>query len=99
MRLLVVEGIYKPMADSQKRQGAVYIFGDVFEPDKVSAILDERCRREGIEFLSLPRAAAAGGVAPSTLMHRRDNIHLNAEGVRFYARQVADRLAELGWVE
>ena len=99
MHFLVVEGIYKSMASSKKRRGVTGVFGDQFDPDKVSAILDDYCRREGIAFLSLPRAAAADGVEPSTLMHTRDNLHLDAAGVRFYARQVADKLQNLGWVE
>ncbi len=98
-RFLLVEGIYKPMAHAETREAIVDIYGDIFDPDRVSSILDEHCRHEGIEFLSLPRVAEAQGVDTSTLMHPRDNMHFDADGVKFFADAVATKLNALDWLE
>jgi lysophospholipase L1-like esterase len=98
MRFLLVEGLYKPMTDPETRRSIEYVYGDVFDPDKLTEILDSHCRREGIAFLSLPRVAAEGEIDTGELMHPRDNMHFNACGTQFFADAVASKLAGLGWV-
>lgn len=99
MRFLLVEGIYKPMTDPTTRAGVVDIYGDIFDPEKVTGILSDFARREGIDFLSLPRTAAVRGVDTAELMHPRDNMHFNERGVRFFADAVAAKLDALGWAD
>lgn len=99
IHLLVVEGLYKPMNDPAVRRGVVGIYGDIFDPDKLTRQLSDYCAENDIAFVSMPRVAQARGVRVSSLMHRSDNMHLDDAGVRFYASVVADTLRRLGWVD
>jgi len=98
IRLLLVEGLYRPALDSEMRQQVVGAYGDQFDFDKVSANLASVSAEFGIEFLSLPRLARNRALDAKTLMHREDTMHLNREGVKFYADAVAERISKLGWL-
>lgn len=99
MKFLVVEGLYKPVLDEQWRKLVVRQYGDVFDFDKVSSILDDFCAREGINFLSLPRIVEQRDARVSDFMHYDDTLHLNEEGIRFYSGAVVEKLRSLGWIE
>ncbi len=98
-RFLVVEGVYKPVLDPRWQRRIVRQYGDVFDCDRVSRTLDEFCRERGIEFLSLSRLVRERDLAVSDLMHADDTVHLNREGIQFYAGAVVDKLRSLEWIE
>ena len=98
MKLLVVEGLYRHVLDEKRRQNIIQKYGDKFDFDKVSRILDEHTRENGIAFLSLPRRLKEEQISVADLMHPEDSTHLNVDGIHFYARTVMDKLQSLGWI-
>ena len=99
MRFLFIEGLYKPALDPRLQAQVVDRYGDIFAFAKVSSLFSEFAKEVGIPFLSLPKQVQEKGLDVSTLMHPSDQMHLNSEGIRFYAESIAEKLAELGWLE
>jgi lysophospholipase L1-like esterase len=99
VRLLVVEGIFQPAQNEALRSDVIRRYGDVFDFDKVTRILEQRLTEEEIPFSSLARAAKASGLRPSELTNRGDPVHLNKDGIALYAQTVAEKLRALGWLE
>lgn len=99
MKLLVVEGIYRPAWDDRAKSRLIDYYGDIFDFDRVTRTLQSHCLSNDIAFLSLPVRMNERGLRPSDLMHRQDNMHLDSRGVRFFAEEVAEKLAALGWIE
>ena len=99
MKFLFVEGLYKPALDPRLQACVVDRYGDLFAFDKVSSLFSEFAAEEGIPFLSLPRKVQEKELGVSTLMHPSDQMHLNSEGIRLYAESIAEKLAELGWLD
>ena len=98
-RFLLVEGIYRPALDGDMRRQVLDAYGDKFDFDKVSSSLEEFASEFGVEFLSLQRLVRERSLDATTLMHREDTMHLNRNGVEFYADAVADRISQLGWFD
>jgi lysophospholipase L1-like esterase len=98
MRFLLVEGIFRDAYDERARAQMRAIYGDVFDFDKVSRLLATNAEAHGIPFLSLPRAWRAEAIPIARIMHPEDNLHLNGEGARLYARSLRDELDALGWL-
>jgi len=99
IRLLVVEGLYRPALDEAMRRRVVSAYGDRFDFDKVSKLLAQHGATAGYEFLSLPRLVRERALDVRRLMHAEDTTHLNAEGVRVFASAVIEKLRDLGWLE
>jgi lysophospholipase L1-like esterase len=98
-RFLLVEGIYRPALDDDMRRQVLDAYGDLFDFDRVSSSLEGIASEFGVEFLSLQRLVTERGLDANTLMHREDTMHLNRNGVEFYADAVADRISQLGWID
>ena len=98
IRLLVVEGIERPVLDEVQRAEVLKIYGDQFDFDRVTRMLEEHGAAVSYEFLSLPRLVRARGLDVRTLMHPQDTMHLNAEGARLFSGAVIEQLRALGWL-
>lgn len=99
MRFLVLEGIYRPTIDDAAQAEATEVYGDIFDFDKVSAILASHCERNGIAFLSLSRLFRAQGARGKKVMHSKDQLHLNKRGVELFSAAVVEKLSSLGWLD
>jgi lysophospholipase L1-like esterase len=99
MRILVVEGIYSPVLDENRQKELVQIYGDEFDFEKVTRILENHTEENGIAFLSLPRVITERQITVRELMYRSDSVHLNREGILFYSHAVVDKLRSLHWVD
>jgi len=98
MKLLVVEGVYTLALDVNEQHQLIQRYGDKFDFEKVSGILEEYTGENEIAFLSLPALIKDQNINVKELMHRTENTHLNREGILFYSRAVVDKLRSLHWV-
>jgi len=98
MKLLVVEGLYRPVVDEKTERRLVQIYGDKFDFDQVSRILAEHMRKTQTAFLSLPRQLKQQKIDVSGLMRPEDALHLNKDGIQFYSQAVVAKLRSLHWV-
>jgi lysophospholipase L1-like esterase len=99
MRFLVVEGLYRPVLDADQQALFIKRYGNVFDFEKVTNLLEGHCAKNKIEFLSLQKIIKAKNIKPSSLTHRSDNMHLNKLGIQLYVEAVADKLRSLGWLD
>ena len=98
VKFLLVEGVYGNVLDPQRMAWSVDQYGDVFDPLKVTHLLDDFARQSEIPFLSLQDEVRRRGIAIGDIMHSEDYVHLNAAGIRFYSERVLEKLKSLGWV-
>ncbi len=98
MKLLVVEGLYKPVLDKRLKKQFVHQYGEIFDFDKVSRTLENFTRKNKIAFLSLPRLLQDSAVQVETLFYPRENIHVNKEGIAFSAHAIVEKLYSLLWI-
>jgi lysophospholipase L1-like esterase len=99
IEFLLVEGVYKPALDTPLRQQVLDAYGDQFDFEKVSKLLNDYSEEAGIEFLSLQNLVRSGGTDIDQILHVEDTMHLNRKGVELYASVIAERIRELGWQE
>jgi len=98
IKFLLVEGVYKPALDSSMKKTIIGRYGDRFDFNKVSEILERHCAERGIAFLSLPERIMARKMDVREIMHREENIHLDRRGIQVFSDEVIGKLHELGWV-
>ena len=98
MKFMMVEGVSHPSVDEKMQSEVVEVFGDNFDWDKVTNILEEYSTANNIEFLSLPQLAKSKGIPITEIMHDEDYWHLDKNGIRFYAKLLVDKLDALGWL-
>ncbi len=98
MKLLVVEGVHIPAIDINKQHRLIQKYGDKFDFDKVSGILEEHTGENEIAFLSLPALIKDQNINVNEFTHHYDDMHLNREGILFYSRAVVDKLRSLRWI-
>ncbi len=95
MRLLVVEGIYRPVMQLGSKKSLIRRYGDVFDFGRVTRQLDQHCTAQGIPFLSLPREVSRQQLDPAQLMHSQDSMHLDHRGIVLWAESVAAEIERL----
>jgi hypothetical protein len=98
MKLLVVEGLYKSVIEKEKQEFSIQQYGDVFDFDKVSRILENFTSKNKIDFVSLPRLLRDSSIPVETLFHRSENIHVKKEGIEFSSRAIVEKLRSLHWI-
>jgi lysophospholipase L1-like esterase len=77
----------------------VDIYGDQFDFDRVTRVLEEHSAALGYQFLSLPRILQERELDIRELLHSQDTMHLNARGAQLFATEIANRIRALGWLE
>ena len=95
---LLVEGVYGNVLDPDRKAWIVQEYGDVFDFGKVTRLMDDFTRENGIQFLSVQDKMQERHIPISDVMHPEDYVHLNAEGVRLYSDWVLEKIRSLGWV-
>jgi len=98
VRFLLVEGVYGNVIDPDRKAWSVEHYGDLFDFDKVTRILKEFSRKEGIAFLSIQDEVKRRGIPITEIMHPEDYVHLNTSGIKLYSDWVLEKLKSLGWV-
>ena len=98
MKLLIVEGVHKDAVDSNRQKHIVRRYGDAFDFEKVTRILQSFSDSNNIAFMSLPSLIRKQGLDVNDFMHPADNLHFNNDGVLFFSRSVVEKLNTLGWV-
>jgi lysophospholipase L1-like esterase len=99
MRFLIVETVYRFAYDDAGRAEVRRLYGDVFDFDKVSGLLADFAEAREIPFISLQKRWRPRGLAVGEIMHPEDNLHLNGRGARLFARELAEELESLGWLD
>jgi lysophospholipase L1-like esterase len=99
IHFLLVEGVERPVHDEETRRKVVDIYGDQFDFDRVTRVLEEHSAALGYQFLSLPRILQERKLDIRVLLHAQDTMHLNARGAQLFATEIANRIRALGWLE
>lgn len=98
MKFLLIEGLYRPALPGIMQDKVTEQYGEIFDFNKLSKTLEEFSKKQGIEFLSLPKIVKERKIPASGLMHKEDTMHLNRDGISVYADAVANKLRSLGWL-
>ena len=76
MKFLLIEGLYRPALPGKMQEKAIEEYGDIFDFNKVTRILENFSLEHGIDFLSLPKIVRAQSLPVSSLMHKEDSMHI-----------------------
>jgi len=97
MKFLLIEGLYRPALPGKMQDKVTEQYGEIFDFNKVSKILENFSAKQGIAFLSLPKIVKEQKVPAPGLMYKEDTMHLNRDGISLYAVSVVNKLHSLGW--
>lgn len=98
-RLIVVEVIYKPVMTADGQKEFIRLYGDQFDFNKATDFLEELCKSNDIEFISLSKEVKKRNIDVNQLMHKEDTLHLNKEGIALYVNSILESLNKLKWLE
>ena len=54
IKFLLVEGVYKPAFEKKSKSRFIKVYGNKFDFEKVTKIIENHAQKNNIEFMSLP---------------------------------------------